>query len=88
MNTPSLDSWFHNSARRKLFFYTDGYKMNRAVRKHSIRHYYVNHHLSEYKRESIHTNGIEGSWKYLKRPLAMIGGARHQRFPLFVGEIT
>jgi len=72
----------------RAVLYTDGYKMNRAVRKHGIRHFYVNHHLGEYKRGAIHTNGIEGFWGYLKRYLAVIGGIRHDRFPLFVGELT
>ena len=74
--------------KKKAILYTDGYKMNRAVRKHGIRHFYVNHRAGEYVRGTIHTNGIEGFWGYLKRHLAMIGGIRHERFPLFVGEIT
>lgn len=68
--------------------YTDGYKMNRAVCKYGIAHEYVNHHLGEFVRGNIHTNSIEGFWGYLKRNLATIGGIRHDRLHLFVGEIT
>jgi len=68
--------------------YTDGYKMNRAVKKYGVKHEYVNHHLGEYVRGTIHTNSIEGFWGYLKRRLAIIGGIRRDRIYLFVGEIT
>ena len=70
--------------------YTDGYKMNRSITtyKPSVTHEYVNHHKGEYVRGTIHTNGIEGFWGYLKRHLATIGGIRPHRFPLFLGEIT
>jgi len=74
--------------KRRAILYTDGYKMNRAVRKHGIRHFYVNHHLGEFSRGSIHTNGIEGFWGYLKRQLVSIGGIREDRLYLFVGEIA
>lgn len=68
--------------------YTDGYKMNRAVRKYGVRHEYVNHHLGEYVRGDIHTNSIEGFWGHLKRQLALIGGIRRDRLYMFVGEIV
>lgn len=68
--------------------YTDGYKMNRAVRKHGIPHQYVDHASGEYVRGDVHTNRIEGFWGVLKRNLAMIGGIRPGRFPLFIGEIA
>lgn len=74
--------------KKGAILYTDGYKMNRAVTKYGVRHYYVNHHLGEFVRGSIHTNGIEGFWGYLKKHLAMIGGIRKDRLPLFAGEIA
>ncbi len=68
--------------------YTDGYKMNRAVRKHGVVHEYVNHHLGEYVRGNIHTNSIEGFWGFMKKHLALIGGIKPPRFQLFVAEIV
>jgi len=68
--------------------YTDGYKMNRGVSRYGIKHDWVNHHLGEYVRGDIHTNGIEGFWGYLKRNLAAVGGIRPKHIHLFVGEFT
>jgi transposase-like protein len=76
------------SLRGGALLYTDGYKMNRAVRKHGVRHHYVNHHLGEMVRGAVHTNGIEGFWGVLKRRLGCIGGMRHDRLPHFVAEIA
>jgi len=66
--------------------YTDGYKMNRAVKKYGVRHYYVDHDAGEFVRGAIHTNSMEGFWGYLKRNLASIGGIRKTKLPYFVGE--
>lgn len=74
--------------KRRAVLFTDGYKMNRAVRKYGIRHFYVNHRAGEYVRGAIHSNTMEGFWGYLKRRLAVIGGIRHNQFPLFIGEIV
>lgn len=71
---------------KRAILYTDGYKMNRAVAKHGIRHYWVNHHLGEFGRGAIHTNSIEGFWGYLKRHLAQIGGIQHRHLHFFVAE--
>lgn len=68
--------------------YTDGYKMNRAVRKRGVRHEYVNHHLGEFVRGDVHTNGIEGFWGILKRRMGCIGGMRPSQFHVFVGDIV
>lgn len=68
--------------------YTDGYKMNRGIKNFGIVHEYVDHHHGEFVRGTIHTNGIEGFWGYLKRHLALVGGVRHDRLPLFVGEFV
>lgn len=73
---------------KEAVLYTDGYKMNRAVRKRGVRHEYVNHHLGEYVRGAVHTNGIEGFWGILKRKMGCIGGMRPARFHVFVGEIV
>lgn len=68
--------------------YTDGYKMNRGIKNFGITHEYVNHHLGEFVRGPIHTNGIEGFWGYLKRHLALVGGVRRKHLPLFVAEFV
>lgn len=68
--------------------YTDGYKMNRAVKKYGVEHHYVDHASGEFVRGDIHTNSIEGFWGYMKRHLAMIGGIRRDRMQLFVAEIV
>lgn len=72
----------------EAILYTDAYKMNRAIQKYGVRHEYVDHDSGEYVRGDIHTNQIEGFWGILKRTLAMIGGIRRDRFPLFIGEIV
>lgn len=74
--------------RKAAILYTDGYQMNQLVKKHGVRHFYVNHHRGEFKRHDIHTNGIEGFWGYLKNRLALIGGVRRDRLHLFVGELA
>jgi len=68
--------------------YTDGYKMNRGIKNYNIAHDYVDHHRGEYVRGDVHTNGIEGFWGYLKRHMALVGGIRRDRLPLFVAEFV
>lgn len=87
-NEETVIGFMVSRLKKGAVLYTDGYKMNRAVRKHGVRHYYVNHHLGEFARHAIHTNRIEGLWGHIKPRLAMIGGVRRDRLHLFVGEIV
>lgn len=68
--------------------YTDGYKMNRGITHFGIIHEYVDHHRGEFVRGTVHTNGIEGFWGYLKRHLALVGGVQRKHLPLFVAEFV
>ena len=49
-------------------------------------HQKVDHQSGIYVRGTVHTNGIESFWGYLKRRLKITGGIRIERLPLFLGE--
>lgn len=87
-NEETVIGFIRSCLQPRALLYTDGYKMNRAIRKHGVRHFTVDHDAGEFVRGSIHTNGIEGFWGYLKRHLAAIGGIRRSQLPLFVGEFV
>lgn len=87
-NEETVIGFMASRLRRGAILYTDGYKMNRAVARRGVRHYWVNHHEGEMVRGAVHTNGIEGFWGILKRKLGCVGGVRRERLPAFVGEIA
>jgi transposase-like protein len=49
-------------------------------------HEKVDHQAGIYVRGTVHTNGMESFWGYLKRRLKVTGGIRTHRLPLFLGE--
>jgi len=87
-NEETVIGFIRSQLLPRALLYTDGYKMNRAVRKYNVRHFTVDHDAGEFVRGAIHTNGIEGFWGYLKRHLALVGGIQRHRLPLFVGEFV
>jgi len=50
-------------------------------------HRLVNHDERQYSDgKGNHINGLEGFWGYLKRKLAIKGGIRREKLPLYLGE--
>lgn len=49
-------------------------------------HQKVDHFNGIYVRGTVHTNGIESFWGFLKRRLKITGGIRTERLQLFLGE--
>ncbi len=49
-------------------------------------HRLVDHSQAFSDRKGNHVNGLEGFWGYLKRRLAVKGGVRRERLPLYLAE--
>jgi transposase len=65
--------------------YTDGWSGYAHVMEF-FSHKKVDHVKGIYVRGTVHTNGIESFWGYLKRRLKITGGIRRNRLHLFLGE--
>ncbi len=65
--------------------YTDGWSGYSHV-VDSFVHEKTDHRSGIYVLGTVHTNGIESFWGYLKRRLKITGGIRVERLPLFLGE--
>lgn len=68
--------------------YTDNYIPYRKLVLHGYQHAWVDHAQKEYVRGNVHTQGLDGFWGYMKRHLASLGGIRHDRLWLVLGEYT
>lgn len=81
----TLGSLIGARVTRGSTIYTDGADLYAPLR-HRYRHERVEHVSGEYVRGSVHTNGIESFWGYLKRRLKTTGGIRVSRLSLYVAE--
>lgn len=65
--------------------HTDGWSGYVHVVDH-FEHHHTDHVRGVYAVGTVHTNGIESFWGYLKRRLKTTGGIRTERLGLFLGE--
>ena len=75
----------HQHLTEDAVVYTDGWTGYARVNQHFV-HASVDHQAGLYVHGTVHTNGIESFWGYLKRRLKTTGGIRTDRLPLFLGE--
>ena len=71
----------------QALIYTDGWNGYAHVY-HFFSHKQVDHFNGVYVNGTVHTNGIESFWGFLKRRLKITGGVRKDRLALFLGEET
>jgi transposase-like protein len=85
LKSVTLLSVLHAHAKPTALIYTDGWTGYARVYQ-SFAHQQVDHFNGVYVRGTVHTNGIESFWGFLKRRLKITGGVRRDRLALFLGE--
>jgi len=65
---------------------SDTYRSYTGLAAKGYVHRTVIHKEKEYVRGKNHINGLEGFWGYLKRQLALRGGIRRKKLPLYLAE--
>lgn len=87
LKSVTLLSVLRAHAQPGALIYTDGWTGYARVYDF-FSHRQVDHQSGVYVRGTVHTNGIESFWGYLKRRLKITGGVRRDRLALFLGEET
>jgi transposase-like protein len=87
LKSVTLLSVLRANARPTAVIYTDGWTGYAHVLDFFL-HRQVDHQSGVYVRGTVHTNGIESFWGFLKRRLKITGGVRRDRLALFLGEET
>ena len=87
LKSATLLSILRANARPTAVIYTDGWTGYAHVPDFFL-HEQVDHQSGVYVRGTVHTNGIESFWGFLKRRLKITGGVRRDRLALFLGEET